>query len=191
LLAAKIVGAQGQVHSFEPTPSTFEILQTNVKARANVRVSNLAIWSKETTITLNDYGFRGSAFNSLYDSRLDESIKRKLSLERRQVQAISVDDYVRNTGIAPNFIKIDAEIAEYEILCGMDKTLSAFSPIVTVEVGDVNTAGMPVAGAPSSKDIIHYLLKRDYQVFEFNQGNMVKHQLKERYQSDNLYFLPE
>src|SRR5205823_1875398 len=44
LLASSLVGDAGQVHSFEPTPNTFAVLEENVAACGNVRVNNMAVY---------------------------------------------------------------------------------------------------------------------------------------------------
>jgi len=189
LLASKIVGTTGQVHAFEPTPSTFEILQTNVKNRSNIHANNLAIWSKPMTLTLNDYGFMGSAFNSLYASRLDEAIKKHLPHHQHQVQAVTIDDYVQQSGAIPNFIKIDAEIAEYEILQGMRTTIAKHHPLLMVEVGDENTAGETITDSVSSHQLVRYLLDAGYMVFEIHQREISPHTLLDHYPNMNLLFM--
>ena len=44
LLARHILGKEGQVHSFEPTPSTFEVLQSNTTGKRSVKVNQTALW---------------------------------------------------------------------------------------------------------------------------------------------------
>jgi predicted methyltransferase len=67
LLASFLVSEEGQVHSFEPTPSTFEILKANVSNKNNVILNNKAVFSERRNIAMNDYGIKYSAFNSLYN----------------------------------------------------------------------------------------------------------------------------
>ena len=113
LLGSSIVGKTGEVHAYEPTPSTFTVLQSNVGGRNNVILNNCAVFSKKTTLSFNDYGIEYSAFNSFVNGRLDISNPQKF-----EVQAISLDEYIYRKKIVPDFVKIDAECAEYEILRG-------------------------------------------------------------------------
>ena len=69
LLMADMVGKNGSVHSFEPTPSTFSVLKNNIKIEENIFINNNAIWDLETEIEFNDYGLSSSAFNSINESR--------------------------------------------------------------------------------------------------------------------------
>ena len=50
LLASSIVGSSGQVHAFEPTRGTFELLERNLGRRGNIRANELAAWSESATI---------------------------------------------------------------------------------------------------------------------------------------------
>ena len=88
--------------------------------------------------------------------------------------------------LTPNFVKIDAESAECDILKGMERTLQQFRPMISIEVGD-----MDIKGVVKCKDIVMYLVNKDYYAYEFSRTGIIKHQLKERYGYDNILFLPE
>jgi hypothetical protein len=45
LLASHLVGPQGQVHSFEPTRHTHEVVYSNISDKGNVKLTNAAAWS--------------------------------------------------------------------------------------------------------------------------------------------------
>ena len=187
LLGSLIVGSEGKVHSFEPTPSTFNILRSNLYAKKNVELKNMAVYSNNTNLYIHDYGIRYSAFNSLYSSRLPSEAISKLNPIKIDVQAISLDEYIIANNIIPDFIKIDAESSEYQILIGMEKTLNKYSPIISIEVGD-----MDVKGVPTSKDLINFLVNKSYQPYEFKDGKILKHALKKnQYPYDNILFLAE
>jgi FkbM family methyltransferase len=184
-LASKLVGKRGQVHSFEPTPSTFRILEKNLHKRGNVFLNNLALWSEDKVITLNDYGLKYCAFNSLFDPKLDKKTLKHISVKKHKIIATSVDKYVFDNGLVPNFIKIDAESAEYEIIAGMKKTIDKYHPIISLEVGDDN-----IKQAKTCREVVLVLKDRGYDVFEYKSGKILPHKIKKSYQYDNLLFLP-
>lgn len=186
LLSSAIVGNAGGVYSFEPTPSTFTLLQSNVKDRNNVTLNKCAAFSKKTSFIFNDYGIEYSAFNSFVDARLDQNTLKRINPKKLEVDAISLDEYIYNKKIIPDFIKIDAESAEYEILEGMSHTINNIRPIISIEVGD-----MDIEGVKSSRDCIQYLIESGYQPYEYKEGCIIRHKLKERYSYDNILFLPE
>lgn len=185
LLGSYLVGEEGQVHSFEPTPSTFKILKRNTSAKTNIFLNNLAAFSDKKVMSINDYGITYSAFNSIYSARLPQNVIQNLQARTHNIETISIDEYTSKKGIMPNFIKIDAESAEYEILVGMDKTIAKYYPIITIEVGDLE-----VKEARTSQEIIRFLMTNGYKPYQHNDGKIVIHDLKERYQYDNLLFLP-
>lgn len=185
MLASKLVGGTGQVHCFEPTPSTFQVLQANVAATGNSHANQCAVFSGQGTATFNDYGLRWSDCNSLYGARLDEKTLSSINPASYNVETISIDAYLNGRGLEADFIKIDAESAEIEILKGMEHTLSNSKPMITMEVGD-----MDIEGVPSSREIVSYLSEKGYQAYEYREGGLSAHEMRERYQYDNLLFLP-
>ena len=186
MLASKLVGQDGQVHSFEPTAETYKVVKSNVGSRANVTLNNLAGWSEETTIRFKDYGTQYSAFNSLYGAKLADSVIKKIKPKEYNVKTISMDKYIADTGARPDFIKIDAENAEYDILKGMANTLRDVRPAISLEVGDVNEGEYMDSSAS-----VHFLLDHNYGAFEFRDGELHVHTPTKKYKYSNLLFLPQ
>lgn len=186
LLASHIVGKRGHVHSFEPTPSTFSILRQNIKGKDNITINNCALLSEKRDISLVDHGPLYSGHNTITRSRCNPNVLKNLALQKITVQAIPFDQYMRNRDIRPDFIKIDVESAEYDVLLGMKETLNHFHPIISLEVGDKDLEGIK-----PSCELVLYLLKQGYDAYEYDGKNIVRHKLKKRYKSDNLLFLPK
>jgi len=186
LLSSLLVGNEGQVHSFEPTPSSYSILKANVSNKDNVFLNNCAVFSERKIVLMNDYGIKYSAFNSIYNARLPKEILLKLETKKYEIESISIDDYVEHNGIMPDFIKIDAESSEYDILLGMEKTIGKFHPMISIEVGD-----MEVKGVPKSKYLINFLVGKNYQPCKFKDGKILHHTFKNKqYLYENILFLP-
>jgi FkbM family methyltransferase len=181
-LASEIVGPEGEVHSFEPTRQIFNILKENAKTRPNIRVNNLAVFSKRTDMEFKDYELRYSAFNT-YATQSKLKVNGRASYKNVRVNAIPLDDYVLDNRISPDFIKIDAESAEWEILKGMEKTIEKFKPIISMEVGE------SVSGAVSSHDCILHLVKKGYTPFCYENGILKPQKIKSEYSYDNILFI--
>jgi FkbM family methyltransferase len=185
LLASLVVGNGGQVHSFEPTLTSFNILKENISGKKNVFLNNCAVFSEKKTIFFNDYGLRYAAFNSLFTPRLPQNELPGIKNKTYAVECIPIDSYVEANGVLPDFVKIDAESAEYQILQGMEKTIKKCSPMITVEVGDLTQ------GVTLSRNIIEFLVSKDYQPYEYKEGRIELHVVKDGlYKYDNLLFLP-
>lgn len=189
LLSSRIVGAMGQVHSFEPTPSSFEILKLNTECKQNVTLNNIAVLSTSKKLELNDYGLEYCAFNSFWEARFDKNNKGKKIIPKKvKTKAKSIDNYVKEKDIQPKFIKIDAENSEWEILQGANYVLNNIRPIISIEVGDLD-----VKNVPTSRDIIQFLLTQGYDIYQYSTMDqpLVKHMVKESYNYDNLLFMPK
>jgi FkbM family methyltransferase len=187
LLASTIVGRDGQVHAFEPTPSTYRVLMGNVGACANVSAVNQALYAVPTTLEFNDFGVQYSAYNSLFQPRLRAGERSRVNATVHKVVATTVDDYLAARALSPHFIKIDAENAELDVLRGAEKTLAGRSTVVTVEVGDDESVG----SGRRSRDVIDHLTARGYEPLEFRDSQLVRHEIRERYEYDNLLFVPK
>ena len=180
LLASKIVSEKGMVHSFEPTKSTYEVLCMNAAGGKNIKTNQVAAWSSNTDLEFHDYGEAFSAFNSFTNPKIrnfDGKIK------KITVKAITLDDYFQD--FFPDFVKIDTESAELQVLKGMEKIIKDKRPYISIEVGDI------VEGNPSSKKCVEYLLKKDYKPYEFRNDKINPHLIKDSYGYDNLFFMPE
>ena len=183
VLASDIVGPQGQVHAFEPTDSTFAILECNAKHRKNIVANKLAVFSKSTDLEFRDFGNQYSNLNSFTEPKVGDG--RKLEFRKTIVKAITLDEYVAETRIKPDFIKIDAESAEFEILKGAEKTIGNSKPIISLEVGEtVSSDVMP------SSECIKFLLSKGYTAHCYEGGKIMPHTVKDEYKWDNLLFVP-
>jgi FkbM family methyltransferase len=188
VLACHIVGEKGTVHAFEPTPRTFDILRCNAKDKRNVILNNIAVSSAREMMKFRYYGPKYSAFNSAKSPRIRDSARRKLQSNEVMVEATSLDAYIMERGSSPDFLKIDVESSEWDVLQGAQHVLTEIRPIVSLEVGDFG-----INGVAPSRDLVRYLLEYGYRVYEYGSPNepLVKHEVKENYYYDNLLFIPE
>ena len=174
LLGSYIVGEQGKVHSFEPIPTTYEILESNTIKKSNIKINNFALFSKNCRMRMMNLGTDRSAYNSIITEDSGNNTE-----DFFYVDTIRLDDYVNSNAIRPNFIKLDAEDSEYEVLTGAQSTLETFVPIVTLEVGGSN-----------SKKCIDYLKNIGYSVYKCRKGKLIPQDIQKNYNYDNLLFLP-
>jgi FkbM family methyltransferase len=180
LLASKLVHSSGWVHAFEPAQQTFEILRHNTSRHRNITIQQKALWSRRTTRPFHEYGRRYSALNSLRNHRL---IKESGLAPQRSyhVECVSLDEYCSAFAIAPDFIKIDAETSEPQILRGSLQTLVRHRPIISLEVWD--------DASRNSRDDIVFLLDHGYAAFEYQAGAILPHRIRDRYEYTNILFI--
>jgi FkbM family methyltransferase len=185
LLAAYLVGSSGHVHAFDPSPHAFGVLADNTSGKPNVTINNIALYSQAATLSLMDFGIEFSEFNSLAGGRLGAETRGRLKPKQISVKADSLDNYCRARDAAPDFIKIDAEGAEYPILQGMSDLLRTRRPLLTMEVGtDVKDS------EGGHADCTRLLLDAGYRPYSWHAGAIVPHVPQAQYVHDNLLFAP-
>lgn len=118
VVAARLVGPGGKVFAFEPTAFTRGVLEQTIKLNGvSDRVEARSEAVGETTGTANffDSGDELSVSNSLisYGS---------LSRSGTEVKVSSLDEFVATRGAHVDFLKIDVEGAELQVLRGAEKT---------------------------------------------------------------------
>jgi FkbM family methyltransferase len=185
LLGAWLTGRTGQVHSFEPTPSTFLNLAGNVEPYQTVRANQVAVWSECTTIEISDFGPSFSAFNTAYGPRVGDGKSIAMGPQTIRVDAVTLDEYCHANDVVPHLVKIDAESAEGEIIRGMSGLLSRGRPAISIEVGDFD-----LRGVSRSAELLGSVMKYGYLPFKFDSVSVRQHHLQESYGYDNVLLLP-
>ena len=126
LLAAKLVGPNGKVYSFEPEPKNYSYLKKNIELNnySQATAINKAVSDKNGTTEL---------FICLYDTghhtinKYDgiEAYSHGRSTEKRpiKIETITLDEFFKGKEDSIDMIKMDVEGAEALALRGMDNIL--------------------------------------------------------------------
>jgi FkbM family methyltransferase len=125
IIASKRVGANGKVVAIEASPSNFEILNRNIKLNqlANIINLNHVVYSKETKLKLYLPGEESG--NTIYNTVISDRARNEDKFV--EVNANTLDYLLQSKGIKQeqiNWIKIDVEGAEFEVLKGAANILS-------------------------------------------------------------------
>jgi len=127
-----LVGSNGQVHAFEPVPSTFQRLQNSLlKGSNHCTLYNLGT-AKEAGevifhIPVNDHGQA-----TMYPH--DCNTWKSREIEEVSCSVIKLDEFVPISSLSKiDFIKIDVEGAELPSLQGAERILSKHKPLLFVE----------------------------------------------------------
>ena len=172
---AKKVGELGQVYAFEPQKVIYDLLQDNVNKNKlkNVKIFNIGMGKKKEELELNeiDYSkvgnFGGVSFK--YDS---SSFTKNIKNKKYKVKITNLNEFMEIEKC--NFMKIDVELMELDILTGGKNFLKKFRPILWIE----NHQFYP-------NEINKFLLENDYNAYwaysnMFNESNY--------FINDNNYF---
>lgn len=156
-IQAACAAANNCVHAFEPTPSSFSLLEQNLRANGiqNVEIYPTAVWSDDQEVVIDTGSGEPVQFTSqAYTGELLEDGKVR-------VQANSLNTLLARLGIQRcDLMKLDCEGAEYEILFHTpDAALQQIDRIV-MEYHDN-------AGPNTHRDMERFLTEKGYQVEVF------------------------
>lgn len=133
MLVAKFVGKDGRVLALEPHPGNFKILKMNIELNrlSNIIPIRIAAYSSGTTLKL--FESTSSPWHSVSpELSLALGAKTKGAIE---VRGTTVDDLLKELNLKEvDWVKIDVEGAEYEVLRGMTNTLEENSLSLIIEV---------------------------------------------------------
>ena len=172
IIASKYVGQYGKVIAIEAHPGNLEVLNRNIKLNGltNIIALNYAVYSKETKIKLylpgeeSHYTIYNTVMSSRQNAREDKFV---------EVNANTLDNLLEQNGISHevNWMKIDVEGAELEVLKGASKILSQSKNIaILLEVHNIEN------GKNLYEPIMDLLEKHNFKVeFEHTYDSGEKH----------------
>jgi FkbM family methyltransferase len=162
-ITAKIIGSGGKIFAFEPTPNTMSVLQQTIRINnlGHVVEPVMQAMGKETgntTFFISDNEADNS--NSLVSYKADRNLK---GLE---VEINTIDNFVTKKKLSRvDFIKIDAEGAEYDVLLGGAEVFRIYRPsfILAIHPEPIATKG------DKMEDIYDLLVELNYKILFNNE----------------------
>lgn len=186
IVAAHIVGKHGQVYAFEPAPSEYSKLKTNIRANLATNIIAEKVAVGRFTGTTEMYAcepWRGSRSSLIYPV-----VNPGVKVRRIEVDITTLDAYVDKRQISKiDILKIDVEGAERDVLEGSQVLLSSGSrPVIQCEVTDRRTEPWGY----HAREIIDFLIGYGYKWFEPLPDGLRSHAIQEYYHSANLLAVP-
>jgi FkbM family methyltransferase len=132
ILAAKIVGPSGRVFALEPEDKSFIQLKRNIEVNnlKNVVPLRVALSSREGVANLHTSD-RSSLFSSLFNSVDGKEIQTNM----QKVIMTTLEGLMKKESISTcNYLKMDCEGAEYEIIKNMSSEISKRIDQVSMEI---------------------------------------------------------
>jgi FkbM family methyltransferase len=159
---ARSVGKNGKVITFEPNPLNCNIIFDHLKLNnfGNVEVKQIALGKKRENATL--------AFRKLETGigSLQEDIKASI-LQKKDAQTIQVEldtldnQIIINSLQKPDFVKIDVEGLEMDVLDGMCWTIKSYKPKLFIEIHGVNLQSK----IENVQKIVEFLIAHEYSIY--------------------------
>src|SRR5215208_2684978 len=182
IIASKRVGTNGKVVAIEAHPGNFEMLNRNIKLNklANVISLNYAVYSKETKIKL--YLPDEESGYTIYHTLMERTGKKFVEIDAitldyllLQLNVISGVGVKEEEAVEVNWIKIDVEGAEFEVLKGASNVLSKSKDIALL---------MEVHGLNNYRPVVEFLSSYNFKIeFEKTYETGDKHIILRKYGS--------
>jgi FkbM family methyltransferase len=169
------------IFAFEPVPHTFKKFKSSVDINkfVNINVLQQCVGDKDGEID-----FYISHSSDVSGCKITEFHSNSKKIK---VKINTFDTIVKTVGIKEiDLIKIDTEGAELGILNNAINSLNEFRPVMVIEFSNKTTA----AYGYHPSDIYNFLVKNNYQIFNFD-GKSLRLQALEDYYDINLYCIPE
>ena len=129
LIMARATGERGHVYAFEPDSANLHLLERNIQR--NGYADRVDLIGKAVT----DHSGQATLFVS-GDNRGEHTLVEVAASHGTSVvvETVTMDDYFEGIGIFPDFVKMDVQGAEVQVLRGMERMLArGFPQIILAE----------------------------------------------------------
>ena len=161
LMMAQQLGNTGHIYSFEPYPGTFEQLKRNLAFNPSIskyiQPENIAVGAMQDSLMMHQDCITNSGANRM--------VSKNLAPTNGQVKVpvSTIDIFVHQQQLdIIDFVKIDVEGFEMQVLKGGHSTLTKFKPRLFIELDDNNLRKQ----GSNAAELSGYLQSLGYNIYE-------------------------
>lgn len=149
-------------HSFEPFPDSYKLLNDNIQLNniTNVQTYNMALSNIEGKTTLN------TCISHTGLHTLGNNLTRFKDVKTIEVEVSTLDKMFFDKNIKVDFIKIDTEGCEYNIIKGGLQTIKKYKPTIQMEWYEPNLKQFNI----SINQLNELLISLDYKLIAKQKG---------------------
>lgn len=150
-----------KVYSFEPIGKIYQQFMESISLNGfdNIQVQNYALGNQEITLPIY-----GNANNMGASSVVSTENRKKI----QDIEVKRFDDVSEALGIERvNFIKIDVEGYEFDVLLGAKQSIQKFHPILLIEFSPYFYKQIDIT---ISNKIIEFLEQNNYVIYDIGDG---------------------
>lgn len=168
VFAAQLVGDEGVVFSFEPSPKMRERLSRNIELNRfeQVSVQPFAVAEKPGNLSLH---WPIEPFNdgTVHDGLPSLYAQADISTSNMDVEVVTLDDWQQEQQLTRiDVIKLDIEGAELPALRGGKGVINRFRPTLIIELNEATSR----AAGYSMTDLVKWLQDHNYGVFRIEES---------------------
>jgi FkbM family methyltransferase len=169
---------QGKVYAFEPSLFTFEYLIKNVRNSPNIIPMNIGLFSKSGLMEF--YECENDALSGLKDTKRS-NIKAKTS-----IICLRGDDWANLLSPSKiDFIKIDVEGLEQEVIEGFQSLIVKFHPVLFIEIYQGENSN------PEPEKTIKYIENLGYKAMVVDAEGALKNFKNHSDREYSYFFIPK
>ena len=172
LFFSRSVGQGGRVIAFEPNPQSCVTLHKNLDLNdlRNVTIAQVGLGDKRETKALV-FGEHSRGAGSMDDTIQTQILSEKGSKALQvQVEVYTLDEYVETNRLPiPDFVKIDVEGMEYNVMLGMMYILDQYSPTLFVEIHGATEE----AKLANIQRVVDFLDSWAYDIYHVESGQTI------------------
>jgi FkbM family methyltransferase len=154
---ALLAGEFGKVCVFEPGPNNLPYLQKNCEHWPNISIIPSAVGNNNGEISLFLEDLTGQNNSIVKDfaayKKNADFANVQSQTQEVEVRILRLDDFVASEGIVPDFVKIDVEGAELDVVLGMCISMEQYQPALMIEFNSIE------------HQIYHILQEHNYHLF--------------------------
>lgn len=146
LVFQKNIKKELKIIAFEPHPAICKAFNRSILENdiTNIKLENMAVGDKDCEIELNLYGQTSNILQN-----------REYVIDKTMIPQINLDQYLSHNNILPNFIKIDVDGYELNVLMGLTETIRKCNPIFVVETNN-------------EISVLDYFQERNYKLLDLH-----------------------
>ncbi len=172
-LAYKIIFPKAKITAFEPVLDIFKISKKNMSLNSSftsdISIVNMAVSDKKGNLNLG-FPYNTKNFDKKNNKYFANSGLISAQIKKNKpylAQSISIDEYVKFNKLSKiDFIKIDVEGHEYQVLTGLVETIKNNRPIIIFEFNKITRK----LSNFSINTYVEFINKIDYEIYGLRYG---------------------
>ncbi|MFT5617503.1 MAG: FkbM family methyltransferase [Arenicella sp.] len=169
---------KGRIFAFEPSPTTYQTLLRNIAPYPQIQPMNFGVGKSNQILSF--YETEDNAYSSYKNTH------RKEVLKQTDIACFSLDSFLLSSDLPKvDFVKIDVEGFEQEVLEGMQGILEKFKPVVFCEIVESEFSN------PTPLKTIHFMQNLGYEATYAKENKLEKFNGTHDKRYENYFFLPK
>jgi|TARA_Y100000294_G_scaffold145701_1_gene140991 FkbM family methyltransferase len=163
--------SDANIYAFEPVKKNYQTLIQNIKNNKikNIIANNFGLLDKKKFLKI---GIPDPSTHKRYKQNINDGLFSIFAKKKKfKIKVDSLDAFIKKKKINKiDFIKIDVEGAEFQVLKGAKKTISKYKPIIQLEFNELTE----VLGNKKINFFQNFAKKFDYKIYYLTKGYNLK-----------------